>query len=407
MFWMLFDPYNEELKMELNNIENLCHQSREKEPSQDAEVCKIEFDPLSLTKSDANFVIGNPGVSTDSLMESTSDIVSKQHKNQIESQMDLYKSNPAISYNQFEPLDMMLNGKERAYVVEKQSVMDFDVDSIKSDPTLMSMSHMEDTNTAKPTKSMTHCATNMPETIGITFKISRETTNRRLLSFPKLSKVAYGKLKQGNKIEFYDHNFMTEMIVSVHNTESPSREVSPMLEDEQVIGEHTINVPQFTAELQDGQLKRKHSMAKKPQPRKLKSTVPYPLHLATLNTSYVTKYFDPNSVVWCREDSRNGNRFKQWVRTTQNNIDKNMITQATCNKRKSEILTLEENFFSKKRVQVIVIMSRAILCIILGLVRIIDMWCRRKSFYRSTLLYLLCDVLYNCITLLTKKKIIY
>lgn len=192
--------------MELNNIENLCHQSREKDPSQDAEVCKIEFDPLSLTKSDANFVIGNPGVSIDSLMESTSDIVSKQHKNQIESQMDLYKSNPAISYNQFEPLDMMLNGKERAYVVEKQSVMDCDVDNIKSDPTLMSMSHMEDTNTAKPTKSMTHCATNMPETIGITFKISRETANRRLLSFPKLSKVAYGKLKQGNKIEFYDRD---------------------------------------------------------------------------------------------------------------------------------------------------------------------------------------------------------
>ncbi|KAJ8426394.1 hypothetical protein Cgig2_010937 [Carnegiea gigantea] len=110
-FWMLFDPYNEELKREFNNIENLCHQSRENEPSQDAEVCKIEFDPLSLTKSDANFVIDNPGASTGSHMESTPDIVGKQHENQIESQMDLYKSNPTVSHNQFEPLDMMLDGR--------------------------------------------------------------------------------------------------------------------------------------------------------------------------------------------------------------------------------------------------------------------------------------------------------
>ncbi|KAJ8426393.1 hypothetical protein Cgig2_010936 [Carnegiea gigantea] len=132
---------------------------------------------------------------------------------------------------------------------------------------------MEDINTAKPTKSMTHSATNMPETIGITFKISRETANRRSLSLLKLSK----------------------MIVSVHNTESPSLEVSPMLKDEQVIGEHTINVPQFTTELQDGQLKRKHSRAKKPRPRKPRSTVSYRLHLATLDTRNDLKNHDPNA----------------------------------------------------------------------------------------------------------------
>ena len=130
--------------------------------------------------------------------------------------MDLSENNPAVIHNHSEHLDMTSNWKKMEYALEEQhdmsiskeihlissnteqvekmhdnqimlkdktsmgeicsrnSTMDFDRDSIKSESTLTSMSCMDDNGSAESTIPMTDCATNMPGAIGITFKISRK-----------------------------------------------------------------------------------------------------------------------------------------------------------------------------------------------------------------------------------------
>jgi len=106
---------------------------------------------LSLTKSDANLTNGNPSISMGSLMKSKHGTGSEPHENQIESHTDLCENNPTLTHNHFEPLDMTFNGK-KIDTIEEQSDIDFDADSIKSNPTLMFMSRMEDNGFAKPAK---------------------------------------------------------------------------------------------------------------------------------------------------------------------------------------------------------------------------------------------------------------
>lgn len=155
-------------------------------------------------------------MSMGSLMVSKQGIGSEQHENQIGAQMDMSENNPAVIHNHSENLYMTSNWKKMEYALEEQSdmsiikeihqissnteeveemhdnqimlrdetsmgeisslnsTMDFDWNSIKSGSTLISMSCMDDNGFAESTIPMTHCATNMPGAIGITFKISRK-----------------------------------------------------------------------------------------------------------------------------------------------------------------------------------------------------------------------------------------
>lgn len=155
-------------------------------------------------------------MSMGSLMVSKQGIGSEQHENQIGAQMDMSENNPVVLHNHYENLDMTSNWKKMEYALEEQSdmsiskeihqissnteeveemhdnqimlrdetsmgeisslnsTMDFDWNSIKSESTLTSMSCMDDNGSAESNIPMTHCATNMPGAIGITFKISRK-----------------------------------------------------------------------------------------------------------------------------------------------------------------------------------------------------------------------------------------
>jgi len=137
------------------------------------------------------------------------------------------------------------------------SIMDFDGDNIKCESTLMSMSRIEDNGYAESTISVTYSSINTPRAIGISFQLSRETANRR-----PLSPVAYGKIKQGKKIEFFDQYSMAYMTISVRHTDLPSQK-DIMNEDIQNDAEYTNNVVQFIAKLHDGHGKVKHTRAKK------------------------------------------------------------------------------------------------------------------------------------------------
>ena len=77
----------------------------------------------------------------------------------------------------------------------------------ESESTLTSMS-CEANGGAESTIPKSHSSTNMRGKSDIIFKISRETSSQRPLSYLKLSQVAYGKIKQGNKIKFFYHYSM-------------------------------------------------------------------------------------------------------------------------------------------------------------------------------------------------------
>ncbi|KAJ8450768.1 hypothetical protein Cgig2_021240 [Carnegiea gigantea] len=82
-FWLLFALTP--IMRELNKIENLCNQSKEKEPSKDAKVSKIKFNPLNLTSSDTNINIKNPSMSTGSSMATKQGFSSEKDENKKES----------------------------------------------------------------------------------------------------------------------------------------------------------------------------------------------------------------------------------------------------------------------------------------------------------------------------------
>lgn len=121
--------------------------------------------------------------------------------------------------------------------------MNVDGDSTKSESTLTSMSYREANGSSESTIPKSHCSINMPGELGIIFKISREIASRRPLSYLKLSQVAYGKIKQGNKIEFFDCCSIAYMTIKVHRIVLLSREDNIMYEDEQVDGSTPIMSP--------------------------------------------------------------------------------------------------------------------------------------------------------------------
>ncbi|KAJ8437967.1 LOW QUALITY PROTEIN: hypothetical protein Cgig2_033700 [Carnegiea gigantea] len=179
-----FDPCNEELNRELSRIESLCYQSREKDHQRTPEF--IDFEPLSLTSSDANLNIGIPGMSMGSFIITDG----------------LYENNSVATHIHFEPLDVTFNEKKREYALEEQSdmslsykfhqivsignveeihenqimsseetsiseisscssIIDVDWDGTKCESTLTSMSCMEANGFAESTKPKSHCSINM------------------------------------------------------------------------------------------------------------------------------------------------------------------------------------------------------------------------------------------------------
>ncbi|KAJ8445091.1 hypothetical protein Cgig2_029463 [Carnegiea gigantea] len=169
----------------------------------------------------------------------------------------------------------------------------------------------------------------------LSYKISRETADRRSLSSLKLSQVVYDKIKQGHKIKFFDQYSMVYMTVRVSHTVSPCREDNIMHEDEQEDGKQTDNVIPLTTKLHVGHCKGKHTRTKKARPRKQTSTVPNSLDSATRKT---------------REDIKIGRRLKRWGRTTPTYMDQDTNIKAACNERKFKLPTLKDNLIIKKHV---------------------------------------------------------
>lgn len=71
---------------------------------------------------------------------------------------------------------------------------------------------------------------------------------------------------------------------------------------------------------------------------------------AALDARYESNPSFPNSVVWCREDTTNSKRLKRWVRTTQNPLAHNAITQAAGSKSKFHLSSLEDHLAINKRI---------------------------------------------------------
>jgi len=82
----------------------------------------MEFDPLELITSDANFTPGHSNVSMDNSMKAKHDIIIEEGKNQNESKRNTYESTLATIHNQ-SVVDITINDRKMEFALEESSDM--------------------------------------------------------------------------------------------------------------------------------------------------------------------------------------------------------------------------------------------------------------------------------------------
>jgi len=92
----------------------------------------------------------------------------------------------------------------------------FDEERIKSESTLTSMSYTKDKDYPM---SRTHSSISVTRMASTIYQPSRVNAKRRPLRHLWLSQAAYGKTRQGNKMEFFDKHFMAYMTVRIRHTQ--------------------------------------------------------------------------------------------------------------------------------------------------------------------------------------------
>ncbi|KAJ8447238.1 hypothetical protein Cgig2_030469 [Carnegiea gigantea] len=108
---------------------------------------------------------------------------------------------------------------------------------------------------------------------GTIYQLSGDNVKRKPLRYLWLSQATYGKIKEGNKIEFFDKHCMAYITVRIHHTKSSRRKGCSMNEDAKGDVDQITNVIQCTAKPYDGYQKGSFKKPRKCHHRKKKHRV--------------------------------------------------------------------------------------------------------------------------------------